>query len=94
MDCQDMVRLRWEGNGSTCYDGKTQDVAVRFLVPEVGNKTTTVQVGNTVRVRWGRQSRVWKAVVVGKEGDVATPERDVEKEGETRLQVNNYYPAF
>ena len=45
MDCQDMVRLRWEGNGSTRYDGKTQDVAVRFLVPEVGNKTTTVQVG-------------------------------------------------
>lgn len=62
-----MVRLRWEGNGSTRYDGKTQDVAVKFIIPEDRSKTAVA--GNTVRVKWGRQSRVWRAVVVGQEGD-------------------------
>ena len=75
MDSEDMIRLRWEGNGSVRYDGKTQDVASRFIVPEDRNATA----GKTVRVKWVRQSRVWKAVVVCLEADprkrAATPER-------------------
>ena len=76
MDSEDMIRLRWEGNGSVRYDEKTQDVASRFIVPEDRNATA----GKTVRVKWVRQSRVWKAVVVCLEADpeprkrAATPE--------------------
>ena len=65
MDSEEMIRLRWEGNGSVRYDGKTQDVALKFIVPE--DRTATA--GKIVRVKWGRQSRVWKAVVVGLEAD-------------------------
>ena len=39
------------------YNGKTQDVALRYIVPEDRNVT----VGKTVRL--------WKAVVVGQEAD-------------------------
>ena len=52
-------------------------IGAKFIVPEDRNATA----GKTVRVRWGRQSRVWKAVVVGLEADLeshkraATPER-------------------
>ena len=59
-DGQHMIRLRWEGNKSVRYDGKTQDVEARFIVPEDRNAT----VGDTVCVKWGRQSRMWKAMVV------------------------------
>ena len=34
MDSEEMIRLRWEGNGSVRYDGKTQDVTLKFIVPE------------------------------------------------------------
>ena len=86
MDSEDMIRLWWEGNRSVRYDGKTQDVALKFIVPEDRNAT----VGKTVRVRWGRQSRVWKAVVVGLEADLASrkraamPERVTEAENKNR----------
>ena len=52
-------------------------IGAKFIVPEDRNATA----GKTVRVRWGCQSRVWKAVVVGLEADLeshkraATPER-------------------
>ena len=77
VDSEDMIRLRWEGNGSVRYDRKTQDAALRFIVPKDRNTT----VGKIVCVKWGQQSRVWKAVVVGLESDLeprkraAMPER-------------------
>ena len=65
MDSEEMIRLRWEGNGSVRYDGETQDVALKFIVPE--DRTATA--GKIERVKWGHQSREWKAVVVGLEAD-------------------------
>ena len=55
------IRVRWEGSGSVRYDGKTQDVARRYVVVE---DLEGVAVGNLVRVKWGRRSRVWRGVVV------------------------------
>ena len=66
MDSKDMIRLQWEGNGSMRYDGKTQDVVLRFIAPEDRNATAE----KIVCVKWGRQSGVWKAVVVGLEVDL------------------------
>ena len=55
------IRVRWEGNGSPRYDGKTQDVAVKWVVKEDGDD---LAVGKTVRVKWGRCGRIWLAMVV------------------------------
>ena len=71
MNSEDMIRLRWERNRSVRYDGKTQDVTLKFIVPKDKNATA----GKTVHVRWGRQSRVWKAVVVGLEADLESRKR-------------------
>ena len=58
---EQMVRVRWEGNNSRKYDGRVQDIAVKFVEEEDMNGLT---VGAVVRVRWGRQMRRWRAVVV------------------------------
>ncbi len=54
-----MVWVRWEGNGSTRYDGRVQDIAHRFVVKE---DVVGMAVGSTISVQWGR--RRWAAVVV------------------------------
>ena len=90
-DSEDMICLRWEGNGSVRYDGKTQDVVLRFIVPEDRNATA----GKIVRVKWGHQSRVWKAVVVGLEVDLepckraATSERVPEAKKKTKERLHH-----
>ena len=58
---EQMVRVRWEGNNSRKYDGRVQDIAVKFVEEEDMNRLTA---GAVVRVRWGRQMRRWRAVVV------------------------------
>ncbi len=63
-----MIRVRWEGNGSKCYNGRVQEIAAKHVLP----KDVTGQVGATIRIKWGR--RIWYAVVVGlqaEEGSVA-----------------------
>ncbi len=62
------IRVRWEGNGSTRFDGVTQDIALKLVVPE---DAVTIRVGGTVRVKWGRGSRArfWKGVVVSTDVD-------------------------
>ena len=55
------IRVCWEGNGSPRYDGKTQDVAVKWVVKE---DRDDMAVGKTVRVKWGRGGRIWMAIVV------------------------------
>ena len=57
----DFVRVRWEGNNSKMYDGRTQDIPRKTIV------SGAVAVGSTVIIVWGRQSktsRLWTAVVV------------------------------
>ncbi len=54
-----MVRVRWEGNGSTRSDGRVQDIARRFVLAE---DVDGMAVGSAITVKWGR--RRWKAVVV------------------------------
>ena len=58
---EQMVRVRWEGNNSRKYDGRVQDIAVKFVEKE---DMDGLAVGALVRVRWGRQMRTWRAVVV------------------------------
>ena len=53
-----LVRVRWEGNGSKAYDSRTQDISRKAI------KSGDVMVGSTVTIEWGRQSRVWTAVVM------------------------------
>ncbi len=62
------IRVRWEGNESTRFDGVTQDVALKLVVPE---DAVSARVGGTVRVKWGRGSRArfWKGVVVSMDVD-------------------------
>ena len=90
MDSEDMICLWWEGNGSVQYNGKTQDVTLRFIVPEDRNATA----GKIVRAKWGCQSRVWKAVVVGLEANLepckraATSERVSEAKNKNKKYNN------
>ncbi len=60
--------MRWEGNGSTRFDGVTQDVALKLVVQE---DAVSVRAGGTVRVKWGRgsQARIWKGDVVSTDVD-------------------------
>ncbi len=62
------IRVRWEGNGSTRFDGVTKDIALKLVVPE---DAVSVRVGGRVRVKWGRgsQARIWKGVVVSTDVD-------------------------
>ena len=55
------IRVRWEGNNSSMYDGKTQDIALKYVVEE---DHANIAVGKSVKVKWGRSSQIWKAVVV------------------------------
>ena len=43
------------------YDGKTHDIALKYVVEE---DRTNIAVGKSVKVKWGRSSWIWKAVVV------------------------------
>ncbi len=72
-ETHEMIRLKWSGNGSSRYDGKTQDVERRFVMAEDQEE---MAAGSTVRVRWGRQGRTWSAVVVSLLD--TEPESDVE----------------
>ncbi len=56
-----MVRVKWGGNDSSRYDGKTQDIERRFILSEY---LDGMAVGSTIKLRWGKQSRIWTAVVV------------------------------
>ena len=58
---EQMVRVRWEGNNSRKYDGRVQDIAVKFVEEEDMNGLT---VGAVVTVRRERQMRRWRVVVV------------------------------
>ena len=69
------------------YDGKTQDVALRFIVPEDRNATA----GKIVRVKWGRQSRVWKAVAVGLEAELEPRKRAATSERVPEAKKNKKY---
>ena len=59
---QQMVRVRWEGNNSRKYNGRVQDITVKFVEEE--EDVNRLTVGAVVRVQWGRQMRRWRAVVV------------------------------
>ena len=50
------IRMRWEDNGSSKYDGITQAISRKFVIDE--------NVADIVTIKWGRRARVWKAVVV------------------------------
>ncbi len=52
-----LVRVKWHGNKSSRYDGKVQDMQRRLSEAQD-------QVGIAVKVRWGRQARLWTAVMV------------------------------
>ena len=58
---QKQIRVRWEGNGSSRYDGRVQDVEVRFVEKE---DTATLEEGSTVCVCLKKGARTWTAVVV------------------------------
>ena len=47
----EMLHVRWQDNGSTHYDGRVQDVAVKY-------------VESMVHIQFKKQARLWKAVVV------------------------------
>ena len=55
------ICVRWEGNNSSMYDGKTQNIALKYVAEE--DRVNTA-VGKSVKVKWGWSSRIWKAVVV------------------------------
>ena len=44
------IRVRWEDNGSSKYDGVTQDISRRFVIKE------NVAVGDIVTIKWGRRA--------------------------------------
>ncbi len=52
--------MKWEGNDSSMYDGKTQDIARKYVLQDVDS----VAVGGMIEVKWGRRSRLWRGVVV------------------------------
>ena len=58
-----MLRVIWVNNKSSRYDGKEQDIAVRYVIPEC---RSGMKVGSRIRVWLGRgkKARVWTAVVV------------------------------
>ncbi len=56
-----MVRVKRQGKDSLRYDGKTQDIKRRFIMSEYQDG---MAVGSTVRMHWGRKSRIRTAVVV------------------------------
>ncbi len=56
-----MVRVKWQGKDLLRYDGKTQDIKRRDIMSEYQDG---MAVGSTVRMHWGRKSRIWTAVVV------------------------------
>ena len=51
------IRVRWEGNNSLMYDGKTQDIALKYVVEE---DRANIAVGKLVKVKWGRSSQFGK----------------------------------
>ena len=55
------IRLRWEGNNSRKFDGVTQDLEAKHLLPA---DRQDAAVGKVVRVKWGRGKRLWRAIVV------------------------------
>ena len=57
-----LIRVRWERNGSKCYDGKTQDIPLQRIVLEDQQR----EVGGSVRVEWREGGRLWNAVVLEK----------------------------
>ena len=59
-----MIRVRWERNGCTRYDGRTQDIPLELVVGE--NQEREVGVGDSVRVEWQDGGRLWNAVVLEK----------------------------
>ena len=66
--------VRWEKNGSKCYDGRTQDVPEEAVL----ESDRARGVGDSVRVEWG--SRLWNAVVLEKQPapsllDTALPDK-------------------
>ncbi len=56
-----MVRVRWDGNSSTCYDGRVQDIPRQCVVDEDLNE---MAAGSTARFKWGKNARTWRAVVI------------------------------
>ncbi len=76
-----MVQVRWHGNNSTRYDGRIQDLAVRFVVEE---DRIGMAVGYIVRVNCGKQARTWTAVVVDMLDDEAEADDDERRSGKSR----------
>ncbi len=70
-----MVRVKWWGNGSKHFDGLERDVAAKYVHKE---DLDGIEVGSTIRVKWGRSARTWTAVVVA--ANVSLP---AETEAET-----------
>ena len=58
-----MITIRWERNGSKCYDGRSQDILPECIVEEDRQR----EVGESVQVEWGRQGRLWNAVILKKQ---------------------------
>ena len=55
------ICVRWEGNNSSMYDGKTQNIALKYVAEE---DRVNIAVGKSVKVKWGWSSQICKAVVV------------------------------
>ena len=55
-----MIRVRWENNNSKQYDQRVQDIDRRFVWEDF----TTLAIGSVVHISWGKQSRIWTAVMV------------------------------
>ncbi len=55
------VRVRWEGTSSTRYDGLEQDIPRRYVVDE---DVDEIAAGSTIRIKWGKKARIWRAVVM------------------------------
>ena len=57
-----MYTVRWERNGSKCYDGRTQDVPEDSVVESDRGRG----VGECIRIEWGHEGRLWNATVLEK----------------------------
>ena len=51
--------MRWESNSSPMYDGKTQDIALKYVVEE---DHANITVGKPLKVKWGQSSR-WQEFI-------------------------------
>ena len=63
------VLVKWKGNNSTRYDGRSEYVRVSDLTD-----SGELAVGKAVEVVWGRTRRVWKGVIVKLPSPTSTEE--------------------